>query len=61
LACRRYRERLRSGERVARVPYDHRTVDFLIATQWLAESEAGDVAKVADAIARLLAATAKRR
>jgi len=51
----RYLARLRSGQTVVRVTVDERIIGFLIRSEWLLDREAGDNAKIADAIERLLA------
>ena len=57
----RYRMRRDRGEAVAMVSYGAAEIDFLIATRWLRECDAGDRRKVGDAIGRMLAASARAR
>lgn len=42
-----------------RVEIDSGVLDLLIRMHWLAECDAGDRAKIADAVGRMLAASAK--
>jgi hypothetical protein len=57
---RAYRQRVANGQAIAPVRYDADVLTFLIATHWLAEADAADRRKVGDAIARMLAASARR-
>jgi len=45
--------------KIAPVPYDATTLDYLIALGWLKESDSKDRRKIGDGIARALAESAK--
>lgn len=56
---RRYRHRLRAGKIIAPVEVDAAIVDLLIKLEWLREADAGSSRAIADAIGRMLAASAR--
>lgn len=57
-----YRARQRAGLLVPAMPgIGADEIEFLIATQWLDERDAGDRRKVGEAIGRMLKASARRR
>lgn len=56
---RRYRKRLAAGVVTVAVEVDAVVLNFLIATRWLDESEAGDKARIAEAIAAMLKGAAR--
>jgi hypothetical protein len=55
---RRYRARLKSGTMPVTVEIDATIVNMLIATEWLAERDAGDRLKIAAALTAMIADTA---
>jgi hypothetical protein len=58
---RRARRRAREGKAMAMFEYDARVLNFLIETRWLAESDAGDKAKIGEAVTRMVADAAEAR
>lgn len=46
---------------MAMFEYDARVLNFLIETRWLAESDAGDKAKIGEAVTRMVADAAEAR
>jgi hypothetical protein len=56
----RHRQRARDGRRCYQVELGGEELEFLIRTQWLAEAEASDRLAVGSAVARLIAASARR-
>jgi hypothetical protein len=52
---RRYRERLAKHQIAVVVPVDEAFISFLIRTGWLAERDSHKRARIADAIARMIA------
>ena len=61
LQQRRYRQRVRDGEGVALAPFNAEIIAFLIETKWLCEREAGDRARIGQAMSAALADAAKHR
>jgi hypothetical protein len=57
---RRYRANLKAGRASAWVEYGAGELDFLIATRWLDERDAGNRRKVGLAIAAMLRDSARR-
>ena len=55
----RYRQRVAAGRMAITVEVDAAILDLLVRSEWLNEEVAGDKLAIGDAIARLLAATAK--
>lgn len=57
---RRYRARLRAGAMPIMIEIGAATITMLIATEWLAERDAGDRAKIAAALTGMIADTAAK-
>jgi hypothetical protein len=50
---RRRAARVKAGLACCLVEHDHAMLDFLIATHWLAESDADDPAKIGEAVSAM--------
>jgi hypothetical protein len=56
---RRYRARVRACRIIVPVEIGHETLDLLIATRWLRETDAADARRIGEAISAMLAASAR--